>query len=67
MNKNACLYYASTFLLEAAKLLREVNEEKRVEILDIANELVSDIKITGDDKKISQEIDEFMKIIKGEE
>jgi hypothetical protein len=65
MQRNSNLYNASAILVEASKLLIEVDEENRTKILDIAKNLLDKIEINQVElDKIQEYEDKLNEMIK---
>ena len=56
MNKNAKLFQVALHLLNAANLLRDIDDEYREELLDKAQEYKDKIEI---DEKLEKEVSEY--------
>jgi uncharacterized protein (UPF0332 family) len=63
--RNTDLYYASYHLYKAATFLTDIDPKIKTQLLDMAKEYLDKVDITDED--LSKKIEEYSKIIKGEE
>ena len=63
--RNTDLYYASYHLYKAATFLTDIDPKVKEQVLDMAKDFLNKVNIT--DEELSNQIDEYCKIIKGEE
>ena len=64
MRKNFQLYSASYHLYKAATFLRDIKEEEKQTVLDMADTFLNEIKTSDEDHAEIKEIDEYAKLIK---
>jgi uncharacterized protein (UPF0332 family) len=63
--RNTDLYYASYHLYKAATFLTDIDPKVKTKVLDMAKDFLDKVDITDED--LSKQIEEYCKIIKGEE